>query len=94
MAGNLNLSVVKRTALASGNSNTSEEKEGNVAWEVSRECLECCVQVTQGDPAMAMRLTSLLMTMSWNTLHQGLLQNVKIVFSSHRSCNSPSRDAC
>ena len=94
MAGNLNERVVKRTALASGNSNTSEETEGNVAWEVTRECLECCVVAVQEDRMMAMRLTSLLMTMSWNTLHQGLLQNVKFVFSCHHSSNSPSRDAC
>ena len=70
--------IVKKTALASGNCNGGEgmsENGVNLHWEIVRECLKCltlyCVRyevVSETD-----QLVKLLLEISWNTLHQGLL---------------------
>ena len=80
----MNLSIVKKTALASGNCNGGEgmnENGVNVHWEIVRECLKCltlfCIRyetIIETD-----HLIRLLIEMSWNTLHQGLLLGVGIL---------------
>ena len=81
-----NYRIVRKTALVSGNCNGVEgmiENGLNIHWEIVRECLKCitgmCIRYENDEETKGLIL--LLIDMSWNTLHQGLLLCVDMVLN-------------